>query len=500
MSEYDKTMTSFVPPESASGADPLIGAVIGGKYKVIDAVARGGMGRIYRAEQRPIGRIVALKALAVSSGAETDPQFKSRFFLEAATLGRLKHPNTVTVFDYGFEAGYGVFYMVMEYVEGRTLSRLIKDEGSLTPERALKIGIEIARSLAEAHELGIIHRDLKPGNVMVGVNAEGEFVKVLDFGIAKVLQEEVEHHTMADQLIGSPRYMAPEQIRTGPIEPRTDQYSLGVMLFEMLAGAPPFTGDTSVRILVAHLQEPVPRLLTPRGPISPEVDALVRRCLEKEADRRFRDMRELRATMQAALDRLLGVTTQASIDAAVGRRTLLPKQELEPDSQSTLPRPPEPETPPTTKRSFAVLFAGVLALAVLVGAGAMAVVIGLGDEAAPVADISPPELAPAAPTMRTLEIRSDPPGAEVWEGETSLGVTPLITPLDPAFSSTRTFELRLEGHSPARLSQAPTDADAKLSATLEKIAAPPPKKAPPRTTRTDKPPDQGDDAGFRSQR
>lgn len=498
MSEFDKTLIQTGQPESASGADPLIGAVVGGKYVVIDAVARGGMGRIYRAEQRPLGRIVALKVLAVSSGAEADPQFKSRFYLEAATLGRLKHPNTVTVFDYGFEAGYGFFYMVMEFVEGRTLSRLLKDEGALSPERALHIGIEIARSLAEAHELGIIHRDLKPGNVMVGVNAEGEFVKVLDFGIAKVLQEEVEHHTMADQLIGSPRYMAPEQIRTGPIEPRTDQYSLGVMLFEMLAGTPPFTGDTTVRILVAHLQEPVPRLLTPRGPISPELDALVRRCLEKEAERRFKDMRELRAAMQGAMDRLLGITTQTAIQAEISRRTVVPRHELEPDSQSTLPRPPETASPP--KRNMATVLVAVLMLALLAGAGAMAVVLGVDREPAQQVEAPPP--APPPPVVHTLEIVSEPPGAEVWEGEASLGKTPLRLPLEADQAGQRSFELRLDGYQPARLSQGPADADAQLSATLEPKAAvvAPPKKAPPRTTQTDKPPKQGDDAGFRSQR
>jgi len=264
--------------------------VIAGRYRIVRILGKGGMGRIYRAEQIPLGRTVVIKVLSLRFAVEEDPGFKDRFYLEAAVLAKLKHPNTVTVFDYGM-ADDETLYMVMEYVEGRTLAQVLRLEGPLPPARALRIGYEIARSLDEAHQNGIVHRDLKPSNVMVAPSDEGESVKVLDFGIVKVLEDTgIDTITRPDRMVGSPRYMAPEQIRKGEIDGRTDLYALGVMLYEMVTGHPPFKGKTSVKTLMAHVQDPVPPMASKTDKSIPlPVEQLVLRCLQKKPENRFPD-------------------------------------------------------------------------------------------------------------------------------------------------------------------------------------------------------------------
>ncbi|MCK6517493.1 protein kinase [Myxococcota bacterium] len=497
-----------VPP------DPLVGSLVAGKYKVLRLVARGGMGKIFLAEQQPLQRKVALKVLSLRS-TDNDAEFRSRFFLEAATLGRLKHPNTVTVFDYGSLNNDDAFYMVMEFVEGRTLSQVIKDEGNLDVIRALRITYEISRSLVEAHEQGIIHRDLKPGNVMIGQGSEGEVVKVLDFGIAKVLQqEEADHVTRADQLVGSPRYMSPEQIKGETVDFRSDQYSLGVMLFEMLTGQAPFKGNNTVEVLLGHLHKPVPAIAELRKTAVPDsVDRFVRRCLEKEPAQRFGSIKEVR---DMALN-LIGETSNgATLPPGLsitdsGVRRLPPHSLVRPEgmtesdlSQSTMgntQRPAEVQKESGESRRSTGMLIGLGAVVfVLLG-----VIVGLATRPDP----APVEEAAQAPVR--LTIRSTPADVEVVENSVVLGRTPLTLPLE-RFGSERTFILRAEGFEEARLVQGPAESDLTIQATLTALAAEPaeppttaPKQAAPpkpqdapKTGPTKAPPK--DDMGIRSQR
>lgn len=289
-------------------ADPLVGTTIAGRYRLERLVAKGGMGRVYLATQLALDRRVAVKVMAQKPDAVSDPQFIKRFFLEASVSSKLSHPNIVTVHDYGEDAG-GQLFMAMEYLDGEPLSTVIKRDGPLPVDRALSIALPIARGLRESHAHGIIHRDLKPGNVMLLFGKDedaGDAVKVLDFGLVKIFRTEGEAYpadlaeldlTRAGILLGSPRYMSPEQVRNETLDPRTDLYSLGVILYHMLAGHSPFNGKTSIDIMHAHLHDPpAPLLRVPEG-----VAALVMRLLEKRREDRFPDAQALIVELKALL-------------------------------------------------------------------------------------------------------------------------------------------------------------------------------------------------------
>ncbi|MGZ3423910.1 MAG: serine/threonine protein kinase, partial [Polyangiales bacterium] len=197
-----------------SGPDPLLGRSINDRFKVTGLIARGGMGKVYKAEQAPLGRVCAIKVLNPNYSGEHDPEFHKRFFLEASISSKLTHPNTVTIFDYG-RTDDNIYYMAMEFLEGRTLHRALREEGPFIEERATHIARQICRSLREAHSLGVIHRDLKPANVyLIEHGDETDFVKVLDFGLVKNIDDtKGEDLTQTGLFMGSPKYMAPEQIR-----------------------------------------------------------------------------------------------------------------------------------------------------------------------------------------------------------------------------------------------------------------------------------------------
>jgi len=287
-----------------SGApDPLIGRVIADRFRITGLIARGGMGKVYRAEQSPLGRLCAVKVLNPNYNGDADPEFHRRFFREASITSRITHPNSVTIFDYG-KTDDDVYYMVMEYLDGQTLHHALRDAGTFPEDRVGRITQQICRALREAHALDVIHRDLKPANIFLTKHGDGEdFVKVLDFGLVKHLSERPEEQlTQTGLFMGSPKYMAPEQIQGGHVDARTDVYSLGIMMYEMLAGKVPFERPTSVNILMAHVGEPPPpmREVNPNLVCSPNFEDLVMRCIAKDPAARYR-------TMDAVLQAIKGV-------------------------------------------------------------------------------------------------------------------------------------------------------------------------------------------------
>lgn len=461
--------------------DPLVGKVIAEKYRVLDLIAQGGMGRIYRAEQLPLGRIVALKILRPQKAFDSpDDTWKKRFLLEAATCARLTHPNTVTLFDYGqiTLGSRSTFFMVMELVAGRTLADALRSDGPFDPRRTLHVASEICRSLQEAHQLGIVHRDLKPSNVMLIRRDDGESVKVLDFGVAKVLEEDSEALTQADSVVGSPRYMSPEQIRHLDLDGRSDLYSLGVLLYLMLSGQVPFARDSAVGTLMAHLTEPAPSIVERTGRVVPEaVEALVRRCLEKNPKDRFPNAGALREAIEAVLESL---PEEELPDVAVQPLAGGPISLHDDTSQTTLsvvktgPSPVSSVTPsPADRRWLPIAVISVLAL---VGVILFLALRPSGDPSPPVAE--PAAEAAAPKPVAVLALNSEPAGAEIYEGNDLLGVAPLSIPLSTPES--RTFELRLSGHKSATLTVPPDTTELSRTVKLDKQASAPPRGAAPR--------------------
>ena len=277
-----------------SGApDPLIGRVIAERFRIVSLIARGGMGKVYKAEQAPLGRSCAIKVLNPNYNGDADPEFHRRFFREASITSRITHPNSVTIFDYG-KTEDEIYYMAMEYLEGQTLHHALREVGTMHEDRVGRIAQQICRALREAHTLDVIHRDLKPANIFLSKHGDDEdFVKVLDFGLVKHLSERPEEQlTQTGLFMGSPKYMAPEQIQGGQVDARTDVYSLGIMMYEMLAGKVPFERPSSVNILMAHVGEPPPpmRAVHPNIVISPNFEELVMRCIAKDPNERYTTM------------------------------------------------------------------------------------------------------------------------------------------------------------------------------------------------------------------
>lgn len=313
------------PPTGAPPRDQRIGETLVGRYRLEKLIGKGGMGRVYCATQLPLNRSVAVKILSPEF-QKKDPQFVRRFFLEAATAARLNHPNTITVFDYG-ETERGELFIAMEYLKGRALSRVLSVDGPFHAERCMYVSMQVVRALREAHAKGIIHRDLKPGNIMLlDEGDDPDYAKVLDFGLVKLfnvpgqdvrLQDldpepvEVGELTRAGMFLGSPKYMSPEQIQGHDLDPRTDIYSLGVIMYQMLAGRVPFRGTTSVEIIYKHVNLPVPAIhdSNPEADCPPELELVVMRCLAKNREDRFASMGDLLTALKDVRRLVVGVSS-----------------------------------------------------------------------------------------------------------------------------------------------------------------------------------------------
>jgi len=447
---------------SNAGPDALIGRLINDRFKVVALVARGGMGKVYRAEQAPLGRTCALKVLNPKYAGDHDPEFHKRFFLEASIASKLTHPNTVTIFDYG-RTDDDIYYMSMEYLEGRTLHRAIREEGAFGEERTAHIARQVCRSLREAHSLGVIHRDLKPANVFLVEHAdEQDFVKVLDFGLVKNVENPGEDLTQAGLFMGSPKYMAPEQIKGDKVDGRTDIYALGIIMYEMITGKVPFNRPNSVHIMMAHVNEPPPPMRTtnPDIQVSQGSEELILKCLEKDPEHRFSSMEHLLNSLKsigggAMTATLSGVLSSGDFMAVTGSSGAVatgsgsgPNQPmfLSPSGASSESGPimgeqvsTDEAVYPRKKGSKGVL-AGVIAAVLVLGIGGVVFLSTRKDEpaapppppeptqsetaAAPVSTPSatPAQSASAAPTASAempkvvvIKVESKPSGASVQD-------------------------------------------------------------------------------------
>ncbi|MFG2255375.1 protein kinase domain-containing protein [Streptomyces mirabilis] len=300
---------------------------LGQRYELVEQLGQGGMGTVHRAVDHRLRRTVAVKTL--SAELVRQPQFLARFQREAHAAAALNHPGVATVYDVGEDAvdGFAVPYLVMEYVEGRTLAQVLGD-GPLPTEQAVDAAGQVLEALRHSHGHGIVHRDIKPANVMF---TRAGIAKVLDFGIAKALSEMATRLTGTGVAVGTPAYLAPEQIEGRDTDHRTDLYAVGCLLYELLTGRPPYTGESPFSVMHQHLaQEPVPPSRLRPG-LPPGVDAVVLRALHKRREDRFADAAE----MKAELDR---VAEYAQIPTAPAMPT---PTAMDPRAQADRPEPAE---------------------------------------------------------------------------------------------------------------------------------------------------------------
>src|SRR3954454_13749007 len=314
--------------------------MVGGRYELGELLGRGGMAEVRRAVDQRLGRSVAVKQLRTDLA--TDPTFQARFRREAQSAAGLNHPTIVAVYDTGEEidplTGVAIPYIVMELVEGTTLRDILKDGRKILPERALELTQGVLDALGYSHKAGIVHRDIKPANVML---TQTGGVKVMDFGIARAVADTSATMTQTAAVIGTAQYLSPEQARGETVDARSDIYSAGCLLYELLVGRPPFTGDSPVSVAYQHVREaPVPpSQLDPV--ITPDIDAITLKALAKDPLDRYQSAREMKADITRVLSgqQATAVVPRVAVPAAeaaptrVGPTAVVTGETDEPDGE-----------------------------------------------------------------------------------------------------------------------------------------------------------------------
>ena len=421
-----------------------------GRYEVVSEIGRGAMGAVYKARDPKINRFVAIKAIsAISQSPEEEQDYRQRFFHEAEAAGRLVHPGIVTVFDVGEEAESRTPYIVMEYVGGQSLSGLLSSETNKLPlEMALRLTQEIADALDCAHAQGVVHRDIKPANILLSGDGHA---KIADFGIAKLNLSNV---TLPGYALGTPAYMSPEQVDGRPVDGRSDLFSLGVILYNMVTGHRPFQGNSAVTVCykVANW-DPLPATSFDLD-LPPEVDALIGRAIAKDPAHRYQRGAEFAREARALRQRMSGMVPSSSLAAPLNRQASPVNSTQNQPAPSRAAAPPaatRPEMAPGTLALFAA------ALVVLGGFGIVLFGVPFHKRSG--------SANPVAQTLPSVAPRKSAqwPAPPVPEPEVALAPAEISKSVPP--------------HVQARAARL-TKASVKPSPALAQAEAPPPPQAP----------------------
>lgn len=424
--------------------DPLIGETLAGKYLIEELIKTGGMGSVYRGKHVLMDKRVAVKVLRPSLAVDDD--VVARFSREAKAASRISHPHAVNVTDFG-ESENGVVFLVMEYLDGQTLKEVIKEDGAMSLDRTGEIVRQVAGALDAAHEQGVIHRDLKSDNIMLSQTNGGDWAKVLDFGIAKIQQPEGVRDieiTAANLVIGTPQYMSPEQCsQSGPIDARSDVYSFGIIVYEMLAGRVPFTGESPTVIMMKQVQDEPPPISEFRPDLPAAVTQVISQALEKQPDDRFQSAGELAKALADAAEgsALAAPATVANspVDSAVDdldeETIVTPRQPLDevtvvqPRGDSApLIREPAPlaqaplPAPPAAANPWRILVPAAIALVAVFGV-VFLLTRGSGQTQSPNANVTSPGLVPD-PNSQPVQ----PTGPPTGESERNIQAQPSLAP------------------------------------------------------------------------
>jgi len=367
--------------KTQNAAGDLVGSIIADRYHVLKKLGEGGMGTVYLAEHVKMGRKSAVKVM--NPGMVNDADAISRFNREAANASKISHPNVAAVYDFG-ETSDGLIYLAMEFIEGPSLTSVIKDAGALSAPRAAEITRQASEALAVAHDMGIVHRDLKPDNIMLAKARDGaDIVKVVDFGIAKAANNEAQKVTKTGLVVGTPEYMSPEQLAGDKLDGRSDTYSLALVSFNMLTGKLPFPGETVQESMIMRLTDS-PRPLSEMKPDvawPPQLQTVMDKALQRDAADRYQTAAEFGRDIAKAVQGMRASAATASFTAVVEAGSAPPTNVRKtPDREGgkTAPLPQtrvSKATPPSMlaqkpARNRTPMLAGIVVLVILLSGGA----------------------------------------------------------------------------------------------------------------------------------